>query len=140
MRNVQWPVVLARLIDILIPSRVHVRLMQAEKAAHWVRVELEKGLAFRGQNRGIQLDWFEHELAKIIHTRLLMFDCCTITNPRMHSPVDIYRTALERAGVDVDQHISIALPEHQLRIADGCVKAYGGSPTAGPARIYISYA
>lgn len=140
MFQVNLLVLRARLLDIIIPSRQYVRRMQAEQAAHWVRQQLEGGLKFRGVSLGCQLDWFEASLTRIIYSKLLEDDFCNITNPRIYSPTDLYRRALIDAGMVIDEHISIALPEDHLRIADLSVKAYGASSVSAPARIYCAYA
>ncbi|GEM_PF-5931385 len=128
------------IIHSLYPILYRERIMQAHVAAAWVRREFEQRLGWRKTDLGIRLDWFEHEVGQIFAAELKAGQgYCGVENPPAKSPVDMYRLALQRAGIEVTKTISEALPPDELRIVPAWVKVYGNR-AAPPALLYSRYA
>lgn len=140
--KVMFVVMRQRLVELIFSHRYREWRMQSVKAAHWTRSELGKRLEIRNSTLGDGwLGIFEAELAKLVYHELVTRKgLYRFENPPQLSPMDLYRLALIRAGIEITPMISQALPESEIRILRGYVKVKGGNVLAAPLTLYNRWA
>ncbi len=114
---------------------------QSRTASHWVRCELGKRLEIRRMPLGDGwLGIFEAELARLVYNELVARKgLYRFENPTQLSPMDLYRMALTRAGIQITPAIAEALPESQVRMLSGYVRVMGDVRSAS-IRLYDRWA